>query len=325
MKTIILILTFILSTNLFALEYSIDEEALLNPSISNAYMFKEHFEDFGFFSLSMSPLVKNNQLFDFLYANTALKQYITIKSGIRAEKKDLNKIFSNVDNSQYILHLVHNKTPYVIMFFNFNENEIKKITQDWVKKDEPFSIVNLFISSAHADTMCLANVNYNQKSILTLSQTAKALEEDSLTKEISKCALDTLKGIKNNASETLSLFKTLITNPKKLWNETSESVKAISSLVKNLNVEIKGIVSALTNISPELKSELVCMMAGNAVGMMVSSLLTGPSAVARNLPLMTLKLKNIADRINKIEALKSRGIHLKNKDKFFKEVVSCEI
>ena len=325
MKTIILILTFILSTNLFALEYSIDEEALLNPSISNAYMFKEHFEDFGFFSLSMSPLVKNNQLFDFLYANTALKQYITIKSGIRAEKKDLNKIFSNIDNSQYILHLVHNKTPYVIMFFNFNENEIKKITQDWVKKDEPFSIVNLFISSAHADTMCLANVNYNQKSILTLSQTAKALEEDSLTKEISKCALDTLKGIKNNASETLSLFKTLITNPKKLWNETSESVKAISSLVKNLNVEIKGIVSALTNISPELKSELVCMMAGNAVGMMVSSLLTGPSAVARNLPLMTLKLKNIADRINKIEALKSRGIHLKNKDKFFKEVVSCEI
>lgn len=307
------------------LKYSIDEESLLFPSITNAYSFKEHFEGHGFFSLSSTPLVKSNQLFDFLYSNNQLKQFITVKSGIRAEKESYNKLFFNQAESQYVLHLFHNKVPYVIMFFNFNENEIKTLTQNWIKKDTPFSVVNLFFPNAHAQDMCMGNLNYTQKSILQLSKTANAIENDSLTKEISKCALDTLKGVKNNASETLNLFKTLITDPKKLWNETSQSVKAISSLVSNLNVEIKNIVRALSSISPELKSELVCMMAGNAVGMMISSLLLGPTAVAKSLPLMTLKLKSMADQIKKVEGLKSRGIHLREREKFFKEVVSCEI
>lgn len=332
MKTILQILLFLLSMNIYAseehsntLKYSIDEESLLFPSITNAYSFKEHFEDFGFFSLSNTPLVKSNQLFDFLYFNNQLKQFITVKSGISVEKENYNKLFFDQAESQYVLHLIHNKVSYVIMFFNFNESEIKNITQNWIKKDTPFSVVNLFFPSAHARDMCMGNLNYTQKSILQLSRTANALEDDSLTKEISKCALDTLKGVKNNASESLTLFKTLITDPKKLWKETSQSVKAISSLVRNLNVEIKNIVSALSSISPELKSELVCMMAGNAVGGMISSLILGPSAVAKSLPLMTLKLKSMADQIKKIEGLKSRGIRLRDKDKFFKEVVNCEI
>lgn len=322
MKTLLFLLFIFLSSRLYALEYKIDETSLLLPSVSNAYAFKENFEAAGLFSLTNSPLVKNNFLFDFIYTNNHLNQFVTIKSGLVVSDKDLNKIFYDQEKAHYALHLKNNGTYYLMMFFNFSEIELKNLTAPWVKKDTSFSIVSFFISEANA-SICLAD-NYTQKSILNLQQTSQKLEDDALSKEISKCAMDTLKGIKNNASETLSLFKTLITNPKKVWNETSESIKAIGSLIKNLNSEIKNITNALTHISPELKSELVCMMAGNAVGVMLASIISGPTAIARNLPLMTLKLKNIAKQINVLESLKIKGVKFKNQDVFFKEVISCE-
>lgn len=319
MNLIFILVLFLFNSNAWSISYELDEDSLVTPSISNSYIFKEKLEDHGFKNLNHLPLINSPLLFDYIFSDNDIEKFVTIKSGLKIEDKYLNQLISNED--YHVIHLKNYDTYYLMMFHGFKTNEVKNILGNWVKPDKEFSLLNLFIPEAMAD-QCFND--YVPKSLTQMTALSEKFEESAIGNSVSKCALDAIGDIKDSMIDTVSTFKNLITNPKQVWNETSQNIKALRSLLTNLKEEISKISTSLGSITDDLKSKILCKITGSAISMMMQAVVAGPAAIARNIPLMTMKIKKLAVQVRDIDALKRKGINLKDKNYFLDEVIRCE-
>lgn len=302
---------------LYAWEYQIEEEKLLNPSVFDSYQLAQYFESHGLYSLTDLNLSKAGLPFDKALVSFDMKESILIKAGLQFPKDKEGEIIFDKNLNINVIHITFKETPYLILGIDFEKEEFKKLVAPWVKRKTSF--VDFFLPSALAESCEIPGMGNRN-----LHNTAAAISNDSILKKIGECGLSAVYGAGEQAKGTLDFFKKLITSPRQLWQESKESFVELKKFVTNINSELQEIFSSLGTLSLPDKLEIACQMSGHVFAMVAQSVIAGPSALAKSLPLVVKKLKSVSSRITEAVALKKKGFKLPANDKIVKEVLSCE-
>lgn len=307
-----------LCSSVYAWEYQIDEESLLNPSVFDSYQLAQHFEGHGLYSLSDSNFVKAGLPFDKALVSFGMKEAVLIKAGLLYPKEKEGLVIQDPQLNIQIIHITFKGTPYLIMGIDFESSEFRRIVAPWVKASRT-TFIDLIFPSAYAETCEIPGLGNKN-----LESTSKALGDDSILKKIGECGLNAVYGVGDHVKGTLDFFKKLVSSPKELWKETKDSFVELKRFVTNINSELQIIFKNLGSIPLADKLDIACSMSGHVFAMVAQSVIAGPASLARSLPLVIKKLKSVTSEVAKIAALRKKGIKLPDNKKMMNEVLSCE-
>jgi hypothetical protein len=319
-KPLLHLFILLFSTLSWSFEYKIDKDALLQPSILDAYEFKSTFQKYGYYSLSDTSLIQAGLAFDHAYVSEGWKSSFLLKAGLSVPEKMEGKVLKDQNLDIYVLHFWHENTPYLLMGLDMSEAHFLKVARPWIKKSSKgiFSMLSI-ISSAHADDNC----ELSPSAVSSLAATSSQLEDRALISKIAECGMDALKGGAGRIEETFDFFKKLATNPTKLWAETKESFRELKSFVLNIKSELQEVFQNLSGTDLNQKLALACSITGSMFVTAAQSMLMGPGALARALPLMMLKLKKTSTLLSQLGILKKQGVNLPDNKRVTSEVLSC--
>lgn len=331
MKIIFLLFIHLSSliTTAHALDYKIDEDQFLSPSTIESLRFEEYFNNFDLKPLSQNSLFKFNQLYDFAYTSTDLEKYVLLKAGVVVNEKEYGVFYKDEEYNALITHIKVNDISYLFIAKGLEDEEIKKLLSPFVKK-ETFSLLNLIIPSANAgglygingfNGICVPSIH--QIPYMKLSANYQQINQSIVSSQITSCAIDALKSMKSSLESAYSFYKDLLTNPKKVWNETLKSFESMKQLVSNLDSEFKTLVQVMGNLSTEEQMKIVCSLTGDVVTLAASSLLMGPQNLAKETPRLLLKIKNVTSSIKQVDFLEKIGLKPKSQKQIIQEIISC--
>lgn len=307
-----------------ALEYKINEDHFLFPSTIESLRFEAYFKSFELKPLSQNSLFKFNQLYDFAYTTTDLEKYVLLKAGVVTQEKEYGVLYHDDEYNALITHIKVNDISYLFIAKGFEKAEIKNLLSPFVKK-EAFSFFNFIFPSAQAagpfNEICVPT--FHQLSTIKLSASYQQINQSMVSSQITSCAIDALKSMKSSLESTYGFYKDLLTNPKKVWNETLKSFESMKTLIANLNTEFKNLIQVISNLSTEEQMKIVCGLTGDVVMLAAGSLLMGPQNLAKDAPRLLLKIKNVTASLKKMDFLEKIGIKPKSQKQIIQEIISC--
>lgn len=304
-----------------ALDYKINEEQFLYPSTIESIRFEEYFSKFELDSLSQNSLFKFKQLYDFAYTSSDLEKYVLLKAGVVVPENEYGVFYHEEEFNAVVTHIKVNDISYLFIAKGFEKAEIKNLLAPFIKK-ESLSLFNLIIPSAHAfDGFCLPK--FYQPSILSFEANYQKINQSMIGSQITSCAIDALKSMKSSLESAYSFYKDLLTNPKKVWNETLKSFESMKQLIANLNSEFKNLVHVIGHLSTEEQIKIVCNLTGDVVMLAAGALLTGPQNLAKEAPRFLLKIKNLTASLKKVNFIDKIGLKAQSQKRIQQEIISC--
>lgn len=323
--TILLTFLFFVSKS-EALEYKINEDQFLFPSTIESVRFESYFKRFELNSLSQNSLFKFNQLYDFAYSTTDLEKYVLLKAGVVVPEKEYGVFYHDEEYNALVTHIRVNDISYLLIAKGFEKTEIKSLLSPFVKQ-EAFSFFNLIFPSAHAagpfNEICVPT--FYQLSTIKLSASYQQINQSMVSSQITGCAIDALKTMKSSLESTYGFYKDLLTNPKKVWNETLKNFESMKALIGNLNTEFKNLIQVISNLSTEEQMKIVCGLTGDAVMTAAGALLMGPQNLTKEAPRLLLKIKNLTASLKKMDFLDKLDLKPKSQKQIIQEIISCAI
>lgn len=291
----------------------------MHPSILEANEFKSIFQQFGYHSLSDTSLIHTGLPFDHAYVSEGWKSSFLLKAGLSVPKKMEGKLIKDPSLKMHVLHFRHNNIPYMLLGLDMSEAQFIKAARPWIAKDSKglFSLLSIF-PNAYAD-----DCEISSPEISSLAATSKQLEGRALLSKIGECGMDALKGGVDQLHNTFDFFKKLATNPSQLWAETKESFRELKSFVLNIKTELQEVFEVLGEADLDQKLALACSVTGSLFMTVAQSMIIGPTALARALPLLMLKLKKTTALLSQFAILKKKGILVPDNKRVTSEVLSC--
>lgn len=302
----------------WAWEYQLEESSLLRPSLFDMYEVSQHFKEQGLFALSDTSLTRVGLPFDNAYMGFQMKQNLVIKAGLVAPQQHEGQVIYEPSLDVFIFHFRLREIPYMVMGFNFSENEFKKVISPWLKIKRT-SWLNLIIPSAYAETCEIPGASHQ-----ALTAASQSMSGEAILRKIGECGLESLKGAGDQAKNSFEFFKKLATNPKELWKETQVAFTQLKSFIQNINTELKSIFTNLGTMNLSDQLDIACHMSGHIFAAIAQSMITGPAALARNIPFVIAKLKKMSADIATAATLRKKGLKLPNNKKLVEEVTRCE-
>lgn len=292
----------------------------MHPSILEAYEFKSTFQKHGYQSLSDTSLIQIGLAFDHAYVSEGWRSSFLLKAGLSVPEKMEGKVLKDHHLNIYVLHFRHQDTPYMLMGLDMTEAQFLKVVRPWIKKSSLgiFSMLAI-IPSAHANEDC----EISPSEVSTLAVASNQLESSALLSKIGECGMDALKGGVGRVQDTLDFFKKLATNPSELWAETKASFRELKSFVLNIKSELQEVFKNFSGSDLNQKLALACSITGSIFVSAAQSMVMGPGALARALPLMMLKLKKTSAILSRLGILKKQGVKLPDNERLTSEVISC--
>lgn len=316
MRFLFFTLILLLSHAAWSFQYQIETGPLLNPSRLQAYELKKHFEKFGYHSLSDQNLSAGGLPFDSLLISNHWEKSLMIKAGLKVPSSFEGQIIEDDSSGVSAFHFRFEGTPYLIVALHHKKSELQRLFQPWLKTSQSV-LWRLLVPEAQA--LYCPPMN---KTTAGLQSTAKHIESNEILKTIGSCGMDALQGMKQSVTGTFDFFKTLATNPKKLWTEMKESFVQLKEFALNLNQELKQVFAAFSSMSSEQKVQLACTMTGELIAGAAQAFIAG-GALAKLLPSLILKMKSASASFLRIADLEKSGMKLPDKSFLTKEVLSC--
>ena len=225
--------------------------------------FNNAFSDLGYKPLNGNLNGALPELFvDQIYQKN--ESYVFLKLGLKTNKNVENRLIDHPDGKIY--HFTELNTNAAFFFYQLESSAINKVITKF--KPNKISLLNLVISKSYGQSsQC-----HMQNAIKKTTSSSEAIALHSFADLALKCAVTALGGAKDQLTETVTFFKTLFSNPSKMWSETIEKFKGLIETVKNLRPEIENFIKQIKSLNSDQVGEILCNMIGSAV---VGALLGG--------------------------------------------------
>lgn len=290
---------------------------MTRPSIVQRHQFAKVFEKSGFVSMSDRSLNPTGLPFDGLFVADKWNKALLIKAGLKFPAAIEGQFFEEPKLGLVALHFQHDDTPYLIVAINLPRDEFRKIMKPWLK--EKYSLLNVLMPMAQAAEICASSKQPWSRLQGTLAQ----IEAEAVLKSIGRCGLEALRGARQTATDTISYFQNLSSNPQALWADMKKSFESLKEFTLNFHSEMEQIFAALGNLSTEQKTQIACSMTGEALLRTLAG--GGISSLPRLLPTITLKMKRVSQMLAEIISLEKKGFILPDKSFLTREALSCAL
>ena len=312
----------VFSWHVQAFQYRIDSDSLFKASPLQAYEFSKWFETKGYRSLSSRSVLSHQLPFDFVYAGPMLEKALLVKSGLRVPTAELNKLIVDTKSQTIAVHLELDDVPYLVLAVNIDKDEVHNLLKPWLKRKEQASSWKwklFFGARANAGGMWDCGVRPMNSGI---ANTVSFIESNELLQSVGRCGAQALQGAASSVGSSLEFFKKLATDPSALWVEMKNSYIELKTFAINIQNEIGPAMDAIAGLSSEQKTQMICTMTGQMVVSAAQAFVSG-AALAKALPLMILKMKQMSGVLVRLADLEKRGVFLANKSKIVDEVIAC--
>lgn len=320
MKFLLLFVATFFSFTAWSFEYKIDQASLLNPSSLQIYKISQTLSANGFHSISDLNLTTAGFAFDRAFVSHQWQSSMVLKSGLQVPNSMLGKVVSDDGLGVHVLHFKVEEAYYMLMGMDMTKGEFREAAKPWITSSDVSVKFGWLVPQAQAVT-CLTGPQNRMRN------TADSLESDSILKAIGKCGTDALSGFTGSISSTLSFFKRLATEPKKLWAETKQSFVELKNFVMNINSELKQVFAAFQSLPSEEKAAIACTIAGQVLGDAAQAL-AGAGALAglaKMLPSLLLKIKAGLKTVVQGLELRNKGLKIPEGSILAREAMSCAL
>lgn len=321
MKFLLLCVFTFVSFAAWSFEYKIDQDSFLNPSPLQIYQIGKILSGRGYHSLSDLNLATTGLPFDRVFVSHKWQSGMVLKAGLKVPGDILGTVLEDEGLGVQVLHFEIEKTPYMLMGIDMTRSEFRDVAKNWITPSADVAVkFSWLLPRAQAGTCMTAPKPY-------VHGTADQLESDSILKAIGKCGTDALSGVTGSVTSTLSFFKRLATEPKKLWAETKQSFVELKDFVMNINTEIKESFAAFQSLPSEEKAAIACTIAGQALGSVAQALVSAGALTgfAKLLPSLVLKIKAALKSVVKGMELREKGFKVPDGPTFAREAMACAL
>lgn len=308
------------SLSAWSFEYQLDSSSLLNTSTLQRYELQRYFQKAGYETLSDTNLSAVGLPFDSLLVANHWDKSIMLKAGLKVPGNIEGRIIEDTASGVLAFHFRFQDTPYLLVSTGLSKADLQTLVRPWLVSSQTV-LWKIFVSSAEA-AYCPPNAGSANRNTDSLKSTADHIEKNEVLKAIGRCGMDALNGANQSATQTLTFFKNLATNPAKLWTEMKESFVQLKEFALNIDTELQQVYAAFGAMSGEQKLQLACSMSGELIAGAAQSFIVG-GALAKLLPQLILKMKSASAMFIKIANLEKLGLKMPDKSLLTREILSC--
>lgn len=208
---------------------------------------------------------------------------------------------------------------YAVLMRNLSEVEISQIIQS-IKDNLPkkkFTLTDLFINQANASDG-VPNCESVQPSTIDPSVVAPVVAVtsevtvDYLIDQSKSCIQDVLSGAWSSTGElvgdigegVMSFLRSPLKSMERFWDGAVETYHSTSRFLSNIETEMKGIVSSLSQLSTETQVSMICQLVG-AIGapVLIGIVTRGPVGAAAALTQFAAKVTRLKEMVSVVKAL----------------------